>query len=115
MDGLGDGEAEPRRRVAESECPDAADDLLGALDRADALGLHRVTDGDVALDCERRQTQRRRVDPCELDTTRELASTWAACQSSVNWDHAPTSADFSIIPRFWRKTKMAHPTDPQIH
>jgi hypothetical protein len=62
VDGLGDGEAQPRRRVAESESPNAAHDLFGPFDGADALGLHRVTDGDVPLDRERRQTQRRRVD-----------------------------------------------------
>lgn len=58
MDRLGDGEAEPGRRIAKGEGPDAADDLLGALHRAHALRLHRVANGDIALDRERRQAQR---------------------------------------------------------
>lgn len=56
MDGFGDCETEPRRRVAKRESPDAADNLFSSFDRADALRFHRVTDGDVALDRERRQT-----------------------------------------------------------
>lgn len=68
---FGDSQAEPWRRVTEGESPDTANNLLSTLDCADTLGFHRMTYGDVPLDCERRQTQRRRVD------------TWRKNQTSV--------------------------------
>lgn len=68
------GEAEPRHRIARGESPDAGDDLFGALHRADALRLHRMADGDVALDGERRQRQRRHVDAQILHEDEERAA-----------------------------------------
>ena len=45
-------EPEPGRAVDDGEEPAPGDDLLGPGDGADALGLHRVADGDVPLDGE---------------------------------------------------------------
>lgn len=64
---LRDGEPEPRRRVDASARPHDENDLFGALHCAHTLRLHRVTNGDVALDGERGEAERRGVDPCRVN------------------------------------------------
>ncbi|GIX88306.1 hypothetical protein CEXT_425601 [Caerostris extrusa] len=52
------GQKQPGTAVDAGEYPDAINDLLGSLDRADELGLHGMADGDISLHGERRYRQR---------------------------------------------------------
>ena len=51
---LGGNESEPRCTVGDAEQPQNEDDSLSTADRAHGLRTHRMTDGDISLDRERR-------------------------------------------------------------
>ena len=51
---LGGDKSEPWRAVGDAEDPECNDDPLGAADRTHGLSTHRMTDGDISFDRERR-------------------------------------------------------------
>ena len=57
-DGFGCSKTEPRGRVAKGEYPDANCYIFGPSDSTYAVRFHWTADGNVALNCERSQTQR---------------------------------------------------------